>query len=884
MTPNKNVQKLRTPVRPWTCDEALALLKRNGTDTTTQYIALQMARRHGRLNEVTQYLQNLNLASSREKRSSGSNLMGIFSGVLAVQESLQLDAMQAPTQVDAHNTAKQWHIENVPVAGLTGPSTKSHPWTEMLNGSEPQTSAIASYIPEDFMMAESNSATTLLEMLAASGLWATVVNQQAFKDGRTTRVAERLKKQLVLDDTQLEFVLKSDQESLHQIAITGSDLYITEGGDVTVLILGAPDFTETLLTHFKHAGPTLDEGIAVEELEVDGVRCVHISTSHRQVDAYAANPMAGLHVRSNCFDALNKVLATIKSRRGLSTTDEFKYVRKLMPWSSNNKDVFVYFSDPFIRHLTGPELRLTQRRRMMCHNHLKMIGHAILLHATEQRRLPDTFEDLYLSDCAPGVFNQRPFICPCGGDYNLIPQLHSVTATCSVHGTEAFLTPCIEIPLAYVSRSEASQYEQFLTEYNSYWRTYFDPIGIRMTMDEESYQAETIVLPLIDNSIYTALAAAMQGETKLLEPSVVPAKTIFTTSFKLDFSQLTHHPSQSFVRGLIGGTSNHFDSAFNRFLMYATENQFSFHVYDADPTFGLDMPALFGFFATLGQGGTRSMGGPTVWIAGLIASLNAPVYASIPLVDTQVADQFLAELERAMTAPERMPTGFISRDFSRVNLCGSREVYAIGLQFGPAKLRIYWARIGEKLYMCSKLNILEDLFNQHEERTGVFADQGSASREAPIDSACHQEGIRGHAMVQVRSENWKEVCKDALTGWRENCRKTCHKNLAPLTVSARALHSLRGSDAPVTAGDLMNCIYANSETTRLCPETGVYSYDADSGMVSCSVHGTADQPRQKGTFETSGFLLMEEISRITAALTFIEEGLHARLIVRRTNG
>ena len=43
---------------------------------------------------------------------------------------------------------------------------------------------------------------------------------------------------------------------------------------------------------------------------------------------------------------------------------------------------------------------------------------------------------------------------------------------------------------------EADEYNAFLTEYNQYWRTFFDPIGIRIKVSPERYRLETIVLPL----------------------------------------------------------------------------------------------------------------------------------------------------------------------------------------------------------------------------------------------------------------------------------------------------------------------------------------------------------------------------------------------------
>ena len=54
-----------------------------------------------------------------------------------------------------------------------------------------------------------------------------------------------------------------------------------------------------------------------------------------------------------------------------------------MPRGAKEEDGFVYMSDPFIRHMVGPQLKLSERRRMLCYNHLRMIGHAALLYRSE---------------------------------------------------------------------------------------------------------------------------------------------------------------------------------------------------------------------------------------------------------------------------------------------------------------------------------------------------------------------------------------------------------------------------------------------------------------------------------------------------------------------
>ena len=69
--------------------------------------------------------------------------------------------------------------------------------------------------------------------------------------------------------------------------------------------------------------------------------------------------------------------------------------------------------------LVGPQVKLTERRRMLCYNHLRMIGHAALLFRTERGRAPASLEELRDSGAAPGLFGEGALSCPDGGRYAL---------------------------------------------------------------------------------------------------------------------------------------------------------------------------------------------------------------------------------------------------------------------------------------------------------------------------------------------------------------------------------------------------------------------------------------------------------------------------------
>ena len=122
------------------------------------------------------------------------------------------------------------------------------------------------------------------------------------------------------------------------------------------------------------------------------------------------------------------------------------------------------------------------------------------MYRTENGKAPKSLEDLAKAECAPGTFGQDQWACPAGGKYSLSDD--GMSARNSLFGTASQLTPLIEMPLEDVARADADSYKQFLQEYSQYWRTFFDPIAVRVKITPEQLRLETVVLPLIDNSIY----------------------------------------------------------------------------------------------------------------------------------------------------------------------------------------------------------------------------------------------------------------------------------------------------------------------------------------------------------------------------------------------
>ena len=128
------------------------------------------------------------------------DLFSLFSGALAVQESLQLDALRGQPDSTLGDMADPTK-NTVKITSLEGPSVKSHPWDKMLaaqmvSGKRPDIGPLDFACPEDQYYSHFRSLSKLLDIIDAGDLWGTHLFAQAEKYAKTQRTGERIKTQL----------------------------------------------------------------------------------------------------------------------------------------------------------------------------------------------------------------------------------------------------------------------------------------------------------------------------------------------------------------------------------------------------------------------------------------------------------------------------------------------------------------------------------------------------------------------------------------------------------------------------------------------------------------------------------------------------------------
>jgi hypothetical protein len=329
--PKEPEGKATKVTKSWTLDEAMAHLELYPRDVYVQYVAMQLAARENKLADISPQIERITGTTTRRQRgdrASQVDLFSLFSGALAVQESLQLDAMsgnaaprrQRPTEKPVpapppgiKPATEKPRDKPVAVADLKGPTIKSHPWDTMLGDKHPEISQLAKAVPDDFYFVEFHSLNKLLEAMDVSDLWMTHLFNQSVQEARTSLVGERLKKQLVVETEPL---LRPFYDlAVKEVAVVGSDLFMREGSDVTLLFrIKQPEVFKARMDGFLTNAEKAHKDVKKDHGEFLGVPYVSLSNEERSIHVVSAYPAPDLHVRSNSLVTLKRVLEAIQGK------------------------------------------------------------------------------------------------------------------------------------------------------------------------------------------------------------------------------------------------------------------------------------------------------------------------------------------------------------------------------------------------------------------------------------------------------------------------------------------------------------------------------------------------------------------------------------------
>lgn len=449
-------------------------------------------------------LDGQDLLRARPARTDLTTLMDTTTGVLSMQEALQHDR--------GLRLARTEGPRKVPMTELRPPPLGAHPFAAMQaalpspQGGAPE--ALAAAAPADFWYLRFDDIRLMLRLLDEADTWITPVVQIMQKNPEDRGLADRYQRQLGLRRSDLAKLL--GHTVVDEVAVVGSDPYLREGSDVTLIFRLKQDaiFDAELgrqLDSYKAELPGVTTGVR----EVGGVQVTWAGDPTGTLRQHRAR-VGDLALVSNSQNALARVLAAAQGKAPrLADEPDLKYMLARDPGEHH---AFAFLSDKFIAAVVGPAQKILAARRQQALAELLVPGYAALLYGWLYGRAPESAEALQASGLLAKEELQHP------SEKAAIAFTPGEPAR-SPWGTPGALTPLIDLPaIEVVSEEERLAYDNFVQGYQQYWKQFIDPVAIRLDVRDDAggsvADVDVRVLPLISATDYSEIEEVV-GKTRV---------------------------------------------------------------------------------------------------------------------------------------------------------------------------------------------------------------------------------------------------------------------------------------------------------------------------------------------------------------------------------
>ncbi len=454
------------------------------------------------------------LALPRPIRGIGRRgLYEITTGGLALQESLQLDRMR-DGQPDSGK-------RKIKVDDIAGVKVRSHPWQKMIGPALPAVDAEASLVPEDQYYIRFRTNRSFRRFFDMVHDWGGSLLGMVEVGGRDFGTKDKIEKQICIRASWLSDML--GPTVVESLVLTGGDPYLREGSDLSIIFhLKSVTLFEAAVGRYLDEARKANADLKESRFVHRGIEVQVLATPDRRVFCHRAKLGADYVVYANSPMAMKRIIDTFKGKLpSLAKSKDFVYMRKLYPQADKTEDGFIFLSDPWLRYMVGPRLRIAEKRRIEAMTSLEMIKNAALLYLWENpgKSVPSyakLIKGAYLDPVQLRTERGDKFSWDAG----------TFQATSKRYGRIGYLKPNRELGINLVTEQEKQEYERFRDAYQDYWRRYFDPVGIRIRADKD-LDIDMTILPLIDNSEYQRVKGNMGGKVVALEPNLRQGPVIF---------------------------------------------------------------------------------------------------------------------------------------------------------------------------------------------------------------------------------------------------------------------------------------------------------------------------------------------------------------------
>lgn len=277
----------------------------------------------------------------------------IFSGGLSLRHALQLERV----------TPREDRNGTVDPASLSSPVMKQIQYSSMLKGKTYRIYNIDRYTPADFYYMHFSDAGKASDVLTYIEDSVSAIRRRISPVSVDFMTRSKIVTQLAMKESR--DLNKFYSAAIDEMVITGSDPFIIEGSDITLIIRPANrQMLESKIAEFRR---DYKYRFSCEERDAvaSGVPGRLLTARGGVVHSYIFTLLDGTVLISNSLKASEAVIDTINGRRSsLAEAPDYLYMRSIFPAQATEEDGFLYISDLFVKHLSSPLLKIVESRRM----------------------------------------------------------------------------------------------------------------------------------------------------------------------------------------------------------------------------------------------------------------------------------------------------------------------------------------------------------------------------------------------------------------------------------------------------------------------------------------------------------------------------------------
>ncbi|MHC4403758.1 MAG: hypothetical protein ACYTG0_29220, partial [Planctomycetota bacterium] len=359
------------------------LLRYYPEETFFQYCLLQSKARYG--------VDPPSIPKIRPDRTAlETDLYEVFSGGLAIQESLQWQALSEGSRAGDLT---------VHVSSLKPPNLRSLEYEKLLeekksrDGIEPAVHDVARLIPADQYFLHFHSIESMDELLDLSSHWGNALIRLFTVRAHDSQFREKLDDQLCIRRGPLARLFEDGV--IREMAVTGADPFVAEGTDVTMIFrLERPEPFGKAAQGWLEEVRKEHSGVVDREFNYREHKVVAHYTNDRVVSSFVVEHEEYV-LYSNSHRAIRRMIdVAVGLAPALIDELDYRYVSTILPPSEAANAGYLFASEAMIRRLVGPAAKISEKRRLQCFNNLVMLNNAALFFRMEYGRSPESLSEL----------------------------------------------------------------------------------------------------------------------------------------------------------------------------------------------------------------------------------------------------------------------------------------------------------------------------------------------------------------------------------------------------------------------------------------------------------------------------------------------------------